>query len=458
MYQLPPHFFLLGKYRANDVSKETLERYAKSESNLMRKHDIISDKLLHELETGCYPTDSERIWSSVTVAKKLLETGKCDPAVKRYLEWIMSGDSQILDVGIEDNYNYHNFSPDEAKDLDKHLNNIASNRNIKVTEAAIDALTDTSEFVEWIKEGMEYSEEEKDYMEYFDLIDSYDKFIQEAQTMTSIDVTGYKGESTLKRILLAIPRLIGKLIQIVAKVIEKLSNRVMVGVLKMFTPDKQYAVDYKLTTYASATETKLSNLRRIHEKLSDVSDFNEFGKLCAKLNAMGVFSDPKGTSSFISNETKGVSGLEGPHGIAVRTHTNSGKAYIMYGRDIVKSVDRILKAYEEIKPILRRINDIITRFNDSNPEWINDTESENSKGIQALYKWLSIEMADEKAILMIAHGLQRVAYDSNNPGPVKFKHNRAVTGIATSGPNKYESQAFSDVAAEYLKEKRGEKK
>ena len=127
-YQLPQRFFIgaITKYVMNDISQETLAEYVKVEK-CMYESIVMSQ----------YPTPSERTHAGVIVAKKLLENKGLNPAVKEYCEWIVKNNDKILNSGIDEDYNSHTYDPNEARELDKHIQSLIKNNNITATESAI---------------------------------------------------------------------------------------------------------------------------------------------------------------------------------------------------------------------------------------------------------------------------------------------------------------------------------
>lgn len=353
MYQLPIHFFLIGKYRTNDVSKETLEEYQKLTSEIMRKYDMTIDAL-PGLEAACYPTDVERIWTGTTVAKKLLTVKGVDPAIKRYLEWILAGDSNVLDIDIESHHNSHNFSPEEAKDLDKHLNDLVRKNDLSVTEHALHELLDTSEFVEWVTNGMQYDKEDCEYMEYCDLIDSYDRLIQET-LLYSTKVTGYKDESLLKRILLFIPRLFKAIADITENMLNKLCMHSIMFVKKYIHDEKVYATNYDYDSIARISDDIYEQIRSFYDKLDGAEDKKDYLKRIHEMVDSGKLKNTGHASEFIMN---------GEHMSFGKSETYvppvGGKK--VHGDDLIRSVKRIQNASDRINPYIKRLRDQYSRL------------------------------------------------------------------------------------------------
>lgn len=128
MYGLPNVFSLGLSHRgitANKIDKERLQRLTDLERNI--------GKLMFDP----HPSDEERSYASMKVAKQLLDSKeKLDPAVKKYCEWIVANYSSLEDTNLKEVFSSNIFDPKEAEDLDKHLQTIVDNNNITVTESA----------------------------------------------------------------------------------------------------------------------------------------------------------------------------------------------------------------------------------------------------------------------------------------------------------------------------------
>lgn len=128
-YNLPVTFFLIGQPRtgtSNSITTETLKRYNDLEREAM------------QLMMIKYPTINERNQSAVKYAKKTLDSKvKLDPAIKKYMEWIVDNYSKTLDIDIDDTYSKGTFDPKTAEDLDKHIEKLIGSANIQVTESDI---------------------------------------------------------------------------------------------------------------------------------------------------------------------------------------------------------------------------------------------------------------------------------------------------------------------------------
>ena len=142
MYNLPVTFFMIGKPRKGssaDFALDQLKRYDELEREAM------------QLSLIKYPTISERNHAAVKYAKKTLDSKcKLDPAIKKYLEWIVANYSKNLDMDIDTIYSKGTFDPKTAEDLDKHIQNIIGSANITVTEYDISWLNDDEPYQEGV--------------------------------------------------------------------------------------------------------------------------------------------------------------------------------------------------------------------------------------------------------------------------------------------------------------------
>lgn len=126
MYNLPLTFaygYKSRNFSANDISDDKLDYLTQLE------------KRLYQLRMVKYPTNSERNYAAYQIAKTILNSEeKISDAQKSYCEWIVNNYSKISKTGIESNYNKSTFDPNEAKNLDDHVQNLITNNNISVTE------------------------------------------------------------------------------------------------------------------------------------------------------------------------------------------------------------------------------------------------------------------------------------------------------------------------------------
>ena len=83
-----------------------------------------------------YPTINERNYAAYQIAKTILSgQEKISDEAKKYCEWIVKNYSNLNKTDIASNYNTNTFDPEEAKDLDKHVQNLILNNGIIVTES-----------------------------------------------------------------------------------------------------------------------------------------------------------------------------------------------------------------------------------------------------------------------------------------------------------------------------------
>lgn len=127
MYKLPPTFKVMtekGNYTPDQVSKELMERYNRA--------SIDVGKLIMD----CHPSDAERNRLSVKICKDLLEDKKhLDPECVKYLEWLQKAYGQLGEQSEIDNiYNKSVFDPNEANNLDEHIQHLCDISGTTVTE------------------------------------------------------------------------------------------------------------------------------------------------------------------------------------------------------------------------------------------------------------------------------------------------------------------------------------
>lgn len=288
MYQVPIRFFNAGtysKYTANEVSQKTLDDFA----------DI--EKLVYEtLAFSTYPTYSERTFAGVKTAKKLLENKSIDPAIKKYCQWIVDNESNILKTNVEVNYNSHTFDPKEAEDLDAHLVSLVKNNKMTVTESYY-IQESYKEYNDWIEEGCVLDDDDLFIQEMFDLCGKIERACEMIENgycddtifaeSSSFKATGYNGESVIKRLLLFIPRLLGKLIQLIANCISNLMYKAAGGIQKIFISGNMYKININLPGIDAAIKSITNQLKVIEEFTSDADDIPSFVK------SIGRFDNPK---------------------------------------------------------------------------------------------------------------------------------------------------------------------
>lgn len=127
MYKLPPTFKVMtekGNYTPDQVSKELMERYNRA--------TIDVGKLIMD----CHPSDAERNRLSVKICKDLLADKKhLDPECVKYLEWLQKAYGQLGEQSEIDNiYNKSVFDPNEANNLDEHIQHLCDISGTTVTE------------------------------------------------------------------------------------------------------------------------------------------------------------------------------------------------------------------------------------------------------------------------------------------------------------------------------------
>ena len=127
MYSLPVTFtygYSKRDFSANNMSKDRLDRIVELERRV--------GEFIH----SSYPTMSERNYAGITIAKTLLDgKDKLDPAIREYCEWIVANYSSLLDTNINEKYSTVTFNPEEARDLDEHVQNLIDNNDITITES-----------------------------------------------------------------------------------------------------------------------------------------------------------------------------------------------------------------------------------------------------------------------------------------------------------------------------------
>ena len=139
MYKLPKFFFIgpsKKKYTSNDFKDDKINELAKVE------------KEYFEAVFASYPTDLERTYAGVKIAKQLLETKDLDQSTRDYCQWIVDNFSNIEKTDIKEIYNKTTFDPKEAEDLDKHLQSLINDNNLVLTESFKHWLMDDSIFTE----------------------------------------------------------------------------------------------------------------------------------------------------------------------------------------------------------------------------------------------------------------------------------------------------------------------
>ena len=340
MYKLPVSMFAGGgygidkKYPFNSISEHTMNDF------------IIAERAAYEACMSVYPTPSERTWTAITSAKKLLECKHLDKNVRSYLEWLVANNDQILKSDIKTNYSKSSFDPEEAEDLDKHMTSMLTNNNVKVVEAAMDYFTDDHEFSEWVANGMQYDAEDSFIIEYYNNQREFDYFYEVA---TRTDVIGYKDETVGKRLLMFIPRLLLKLLEMINKFLQWLGQEIMVGLMKMVTPDKMYVIGFNIAAASELTSHMSELAKLLYESTRDATTLKEFSDSIETKFPTGGFAETGFDTKKAGIENK-IQNL--------KTATNR----VISGRDIVEHTKKIVKDHRYMKPYVERIRDKYDRL------------------------------------------------------------------------------------------------
>ena len=345
MYQLPQRFFIGGKkYNINDVDKKLLDEWV----------DV--EKIAYETIMSIYPTSSERTWAGVTAAKKLLECKGLDKNIKSYLNWVVENNDNILKTNIKMNYNKTTFDPEEAEDLDKHLTSLIKNNNITTSEAAIDYLMDSSEFSEWVLNGMPYDTEDTAIIEAYIQEQLCEDVMLE---YTSVKATGYKHESTIKRIILFLPRLLLKACEVIHNFIERFATIIINGIYSVITDKNQtYTINRDIKKIAEGLEAHKEYINTIADSVSDISNESEFNT---------VFSGDGIKWKEYANATNILSEV-----------LSKQQAIEIKGSELVDAYQSINKNVALIDPRLRRIKIVIDKITrDLDPSKIDEKAKNN---------------------------------------------------------------------------------
>jgi hypothetical protein len=133
-YGLPVTFFLVGNPRSGATNNFTLET--------LKRYDALQREAC-QLNLVKYPTLNERNQAAVKYAKSALDgKAKLDPAIKKYMEWIVTNFDKTLDMDLDDVYSKGTFDPKTAEDLDNHIEKLIGSANIHVTESDLSWLDD----------------------------------------------------------------------------------------------------------------------------------------------------------------------------------------------------------------------------------------------------------------------------------------------------------------------------
>lgn len=128
MYGLPPTFFIITSknrnYTANDLRTQQL------------KDVYAAEKQLASSMQSSYPVTIERNFCAVKIAKETLNNKKdLDPAIRKYLEWIVDNYSSTEKLNVDTLYNKSTFDPGSAENLDHHLRKLIEDNGITITES-----------------------------------------------------------------------------------------------------------------------------------------------------------------------------------------------------------------------------------------------------------------------------------------------------------------------------------
>ncbi len=141
VYNIPVTFLLGGTTMTNGKTASRID-------NERLKKLASLEKEVAQMIFSTYPTDEERCYASVRIAKNALEANPdMDPALKEYLEWIIENYKNLEDIGIKEDYNAGAFNPQEAEDLDAHIQRIIDHGDVNVTESAKPFLSKRNRFI-----------------------------------------------------------------------------------------------------------------------------------------------------------------------------------------------------------------------------------------------------------------------------------------------------------------------
>ena len=346
MYQLPQYYFIgssiIGHKRItfNEVSQTTIGEWVKIE------------KILYEHMETAYPTPSERTWTGVTTAKKILEQcDHLDPNVKTYLKWIVDNNDKILKSGIGDDEASHAFDPKEAEDLDKHLLDLIRNNNIAVTESAMNELMDSTEFSTWLEQGLQYSDDEISYQEMCDVFDEYDSLIQEMEY--SRNATGYSDESVIRRILMFLPRLFANCLESIHKFISSQTVAYIDAMYKLITPNEVYKVNFDTKRVRDIAEDFEMFIIELEKHLKNVKTYKEY---IEKINSIptirhnAMVEHLSLTDNDFTRFTKFKIELKEEKNISIT------------GKQLATNIRELHKIGNRVSPVLRRLMNQVKRL------------------------------------------------------------------------------------------------
>ena len=347
MYQLPQRFFIGGlfpgsnKYSYNEVSQHNIDEWVKIE------------KSLYEHLEASHPSGSERTWAGVTMAKKILEDCKhLDKNVKNYLQWIVDNNDKILKSPVETDYNSHTFSPDEAKDLDKHLQDMIKTNKVTVTESVINELVDSTEFSTWLENGMIYTEDEIYFQEECELFDKCEYIIQEMEL--SRKALGYKDETLIKRIFAFVPRLIANCLEAMFRLVASDNRAFLDAFYRMITPDKVYKINFNIKDALDSLEQMETKVKEIDKYLSDCTDLSDYLDKIGNMTAL---------KSNINDHTLNSVGDNFTRFDTFDIKLGEKKNHMINGKQLVDHIREIHRIGGRMTPVLRRLMNQIKRLN-----------------------------------------------------------------------------------------------
>lgn len=368
MYQLPQNFFIGGhlgnkKYTFNEVEQSTVDEWVKIE------------KIVYEHLREPHPSMSERSWTGVTIAKKLLECEHLDKSIRTYLQWIVDNNDKILKTDIKDTHKSSTFDPKEAEDLDKHLNKMISTNKLTVTESIVHDLVDSTEFKVWLENGCPYTEDELLYQERCQFINEFDTdLIQETK------VFGYTDEKFLKRVFMTIPRIIEKCIESILHIGSTTFTNYIDAMYKMLTPDKMYTVDIDFKHVRMILEELETYIQSLTRYLNHAKDVNDYVDRLSNLKGIDneifyrfrKYADEDDRTLFYKTSNENLKGNK---------YTISGKQLADQIRDIHKIGDRL-------QPMLKELLAQVKRFNKSaDIDSLTSEQKNNIKAITGLFKY-----------------------------------------------------------------------
>lgn len=369
MYQLPQSFFINGsinnrKYTFNEISKDTMDEWVKIE------------KILYEHMQEVHPTMSERTWTGVTIAKKLLECDHLDKSIRSYCQWIVDNNDKILRSDIKETHTSSTFDPKEAEDLDKHLYELIKTNKVTVTESVINKLIDSSEVKTWVESGYQYTDDEILYQELCQFLNEYDiDFIQETK------VFGYSDEKFIKRMLMIIPRLIAKCVESVTRFGNSTLNNYIDAIYKVLTPDKMYTVNIDFKKIRTDLEGYEDHIKEIYHYLRNAKDLPEYVE---KIGDLRTIKDTNNESLLKYADMKVGSFRTSNEDI------RSKQDIIISGKQLAENLRAIHKIGDRLIPILKELLDQIKRLSKSTEDMESLTEDQkhNFQKMTGIFKYV----------------------------------------------------------------------